>query len=286
MPEAIASRIVWNRVGGPINEVGVLLEVAASIGLIEATPDGIGRLPHGTRARERIRAGDVGAIGLHVLRSGAMADQARRLVEGAVLDPVTDCFRCPRELRRDASQLIAILRLLDEIPSTGELLLTRATYERIGAVWVFMETTEHLPPWLQERQAVGRLAELYSWNRERLRSGDPSKVGWVSLDDDGLGYDIENRNVSPARCIEVKGSRGRDVQFSMSTNEMTKAELLAEQYEIHFWGRLSLKADREQQYEDLVASGFPLIIRNPFAEFNLGGWSVEPDGWRVVKIDD
>ena len=43
MPDAIASRIVWNRVGGPINEVGVLLEVAASIGLIEVTPDGIGR---------------------------------------------------------------------------------------------------------------------------------------------------------------------------------------------------------------------------------------------------
>ena len=45
----------------------------------------------------------------------------------------------------------------------------------------------------------------------------------------------------------------------MSTNEMNKAELLAEQYEIHFWGRLSLKADREQQYENLSPRGSRLL---------------------------
>jgi hypothetical protein len=286
MPETIASRIVWNYVGGSVAEVKMLLEVAASIGLIEMTPDGIGRLPKGTRARDRLRSGDQGIIGMHVLRSGAMADQARLLVESAVLDPSVDCFRCPAEVRRDAAQLVAILRLQDEIPPTGDLVLTRVTYERIGAVWVFMDSTEHLPPWLQERQAIGYLAELYCWNRERLCSADPSKVSWVSRDSDRFGYDIENRNTSPTRCIEVKGSRGVRIQFLMSPNEMDKARLLADRYEIHFWGHLSLTVDVQQQYENLSVAGYPVIIVNPITQFSLGGWSVEPDGWRVAREDD
>ena len=276
-------RIVWNRVGGPTDEVAALLEVAASIGLVEMTADGVGRLPRGTRARERLRAGEQAVIGLHVLRSGALADQARRLVETAIFDPKAECFRCPAEVRRDAAQLVAILRLQDEISPTGELTLTRTTYERIGAVWVFMETNEHLPPWLQERQAVGHLAELYSWNRERLRSDDPSKVSWVSRDDDRLGYDIEDRNSVPARCIEVKGSRGRRVQFTMSPNEMGKARRLGARYELHFWGDLSLTADPQQQYERLLADGYPVVVADPVLEFDLGEWSIEPDGWRVSR---
>ena len=283
MPVALATRIVWNRVGGPVDEVSVLLEVAASVGLIEATAEGVGRLPAGTQARARLRAGDSATIGAHLLRSGALADQARRLIESAVLDPAMDCFRCPAAVRRDAAQLVAILRLQEEIPPHGELVLTRATYERIGAVWVFMESTEHLPPWLQERQAVGRLAELFSWNRERLLANDPSKVSWVSQDDDRLGYDIEDRNISPARCIEVKGSRSTGVQFSMSPNEMNKARSLGDRYELHFWGGLRLKGDAQQQYEERCSAGFPIVIINPVVEFNRGAWSVEPDGWRVVR---
>jgi Domain of unknown function (DUF3883) len=149
-----------------------------------------------------------------------------------------------------------------------------------------MDSAEHLPPRLQERQAIGHLAELFSWNRERLYAGDPSKVSWVSQDDDRLGYDIENRNASPTRCIEVKGSRGNRVQFFMSTNEMDKAELLADHYEIHFWGLLSLTADPQEQYESLSARGYPIVIVNPALEFARGGWSVEPDGWRVTREDD
>jgi hypothetical protein len=204
-------------------------------------------------------------------------------VESIEYDPGSDCFRCPLLVRREIPQLVAILRLREEVVVGGSILLSRAMYEEVGAVWVFMEAAEHLPPWLRERQQVGHLAELFSWNHERLHAADPSKVRWVSKDDDSLGYDIEDLNPVPQRRIEVKGSRGPRVQFTMSPNEMTKARRHGNCYEIHFWGQLNLAADPQSHYKESVASGYPIVIVDPVAEFDLGDWSMEPDGWRISK---
>ena len=276
-----AQKIVWDHVGGPVDEAYQLLEAAIVIGLIEATPDGIGRSPRGTRTRESLRDGDRSAAALVLLRAGALADQARRLVECAVLDAAGDCFRCPMELRRGAPQLLAILELEEEIFFSGEIVLSRRLYELVGAVWVFMEPAEQLPPWLDERRRVGHLAELFSGNRERGAAADPSRVSWVSRDDDSLGYDIEDLNAAPSRCIEVKGSRGTGVQFNMSSNEMTQARRLAERYEIQFWGRLDLDADPAALYASLVNAGYPLVVIDPVAEFDVGGWAFEVERWRI-----
>lgn len=284
VPTHSAVQIVWNHVGGPVDEVGHLLDEATACGLIESTPEGVGRTAAGTRARNQLREGDPSSIASRILRSGALADQARRLVQNIEYDPGTDCFRCPLSVRREIPQLIAILRLKEEVVVGESILLTRAMYEEVGAVWVFMEAAEHLPPWLRERQLVGHLAELFSWNHERLHVADPSKVKWVSKDDDSLGYDIEDLNPAQRRRIEVKGSRGPDVQFIMSPNEMAKARRHGDCYEIHFWGQLNVAADPQSHYAASVAAGYPVVIVDPAVEFDLGGWSLEPDGWRISMI--
>jgi hypothetical protein len=284
LPLDVAARIVWNHIGGPVDEVNLLLGEATAIGLLESVAEGIGRTPLGTRTRNSLRAGDGYAVGQLVLRSGYLADQARRLVESAVFDPVADCFRCHSELRREAPQLLAILGLRERVIVGGEIRLSRQLYEQVGTVWAFMEQSEQLPPWLKERQLVGHLAELFSWNFERIRADDPSRVGWVSQDDDSLGYDIEDHNASPSRCIEVKGSRGPSVQFIMSPNEMRKARILGSRYEIHFWGQLDLSQNPETHYDALVGAGYPITIRDPVVEFDLAGWQLEPESWRITQL--
>lgn len=278
-----AQKMVWDHVGGPVDEAQELLEAAIVIGLVDATPDGVGRSPSGTRTRQRLRDGDRAAAALALMRAGALADQARRLVECAILDVAADHFRCPLELRRGAPQLLAMLELEEEIFVGGEIVLSRRLYELVGAVWVFMEPAEQLPPWLDERRRVGHLGELFSWNRERGAAADPFRVSWVSRDDDSLGYDIEDLNAGPSRCIEVKGSRGTVVQFNMSSNEMKQARRLGARYEIQFWGELDLEADPAAQYASLILAGYPLVILDPVAEFDVGGWVFEVERWRIWK---
>ncbi len=278
---ASAERIVWDRVGGPVDEASHLLEAAIVARLVEATPEGVGRTPLGTRTRQRLRDGDRAAAGLALLRAGVMAEQARRLVESAVHDHAAGCFRCPLDLRRDAPQLLAILALEEEIYVDRDIVLSRRLYEHVGAVWVFLEPAEQLPPWLDERRRVGHLAELYTWNRERASAPDPSRVSWVSRDDDSLGYDVEDLNPPESRCIEVKGSRGSAVQFHLSAGEMKAARRLDGRYEIQIWGQLDLAADPAAQYASLTAAGYPLVIHDPVLQFDSGGWGFEVERWRV-----
>lgn len=146
-----------------------------------------------------------------------------------------------------------------------------------------MEPAEHLPPWLREKQQVGHLAELFTWNHERLLAVDPSRVRWVSQDA-SLGYDIEDLNASPSRRIEVKGSRGSDVSFIMSPNEISKARRYDDSYELHFWGQLNLAVRSRRALSDEVAAGYTLIVVDPVAEFDLGGWTMEPDGWWIAQV--
>jgi hypothetical protein len=70
----------------------------------------------------------------------------------------------------------------------------------------------------------------------------------------------------------------------MSPNEMNKARVLGASYEIHFWGELNLALDPQTHYLDQVALGYPIVISDPTVEFDLGGWSLEPDGWRISKV--
>jgi hypothetical protein len=279
-------RLLFRAIGGTFEELDILLETAASIGLIEIVDGSVGRLPAGTSVKNRRRDGNRAALPQHVLDSGVLARQARLLVDSATLHEKDDCFICPHSVRRDAAQIIEILRLEEQVVTPTGIRLSRQLYDRIGAVWVFMEPSEQLPPWLEERQRVGRLAELFTWHRERTRAADPSKVTWVSLDSDRFGYDVEDRNVSPPRRIEVKGSRSPNVSFFITSNEMDQINNHGENYEIHFWGPIDLAKNRRTLYDALQSAGHPMVIVDPAREFlDRAAWEVRPSQFHVTLLD-
>lgn len=130
-------------------------------------------------------------------------------------------------------------------------------------------------------KSIGNRGELYSWQRERLSATNPSSIAWVALDDDNLGYDIEDRDARPHRRIEVKGSGGRLVRFFLSDNEWRKAHDDPQLYEIHFWGGIDLNRPVAEEYQALRAEGYPLVFADLPALLARGALDATPDRWRV-----
>lgn len=127
-------------------------------------------------------------------------------------------------------------------------------------------TEKDLERHLQERREVGALAErlAFAFECDRLRDlrydVEAACVRPVSSLKTAAGYDIESfdggsGNVHYDRFIEVKGSRGVDVQFIWSENEMRIARRLASQYWIYFLGGLDTVAG--------AARNRPLMFQNP-----------------------
>ena len=69
----------------------------------------------------------------------------------------------------------------------------------------------------------------------------------------------------------------------MSPNEMNKARQLGQRYEVQYWGGVDLAVDPKRQYDTLVAAGYPIVIVDPVVVFDVEGWTIEPDGWRISK---
>jgi hypothetical protein len=136
----------------------------------------------------------------------------------------------------------------------------------------------------EARQEVGDRAEAYSYRLEQETARDPSRVQWVALDDDSLGYDIRSAATSPERCIEVKGSQGRDVRFFLSSNEWDVGHNLGDAYEVHFWGGISLTRPRPDEYRYLRAEGYPLVFRNLAKALKSGDLIGAPSQYRITKV--
>ena len=81
------------------------------------------------------------------------------------------------------------------------------------------------PRGLDRKKAIGDRGEFYSHRLETMSAEDPTKIRWVARDDDGLGYDIEDRNATPRRRIEVKASAGDDLRFILSAREWREAHI-------------------------------------------------------------
>jgi hypothetical protein len=120
------------------------------------------------------------------------------------------------------------------------------------------------------KDEIGVRAELYSFQYERERAADPTKVNWVAREDDSLGYDLLDLNPRPQRLIEVKGSGARTLRFYVSDNELRVAEENPQSYEIHFWGGIDTQRQRPQEYKLLREQGFPELIMDVFAAIRDG----------------
>ena len=178
---------------------------------------------------------------------------------------------------------------MPDVVLTGQLVIGEATALELDSVW------NEVPPDMRtnwsdidnKRRVVGERAEHYSMQFERTREvGAIDRIVWVSRDDDGLGYDIEVKDVDShkkPRLVEVKGTSGRSVQFFLSSNEYDISTTAGENYEVQFWGNIDLARAPMEEYEVLRATGYPITIVNPAQRLGQKPWSIETSQYKVTR---
>jgi hypothetical protein len=159
-------------------------------------------------------------------------------------------------------QLGFLRRDEDTIEIEARYVTTVAAFLEEGAGW----TEEQAEEYFREKREIGTLAEelIVRHEMERLRdAGHPVEaqcVRRISLIRVNAGYDIESfnglaRDMNFDRFIEVKGSRGADVRFLWTENEIKVAQKLREKYWIYFQGGVIL--------ENRIAKNLPLLFQDP-----------------------
>lgn len=277
------SRIGWLTGGGPYDEIAELLSLLARLGLVVLEEHTVRRTSAGNRVMRAARQGDLCALGEVLIRSGTFHDQARLLIGAATRDADGN-LRCGAEqARKCAPQLLGVLSSWPGIRLRPSVFIPAALAKELNAIWALLPPEPEVPPWEAERKAVGNRAETYSHQLELERIGDASKLLWVARDDDGLGWDIEDRSLSPFRCIEVKGRRDANLVFYLSETEWSKAREVGPRYEVHFWGRIDLCRDAAEEYGLLRAAGYPTIVHDLAAQVQAGIWTMTPVKWRVER---
>jgi len=268
VPEQRVIRVVWNRCDGPLDDVQHLIDVLLGAGLLErrGTLASLTSRGRGVATQDHQHGGRLLARSL--IDTGFFRNQARRLLASGEISEGGG-FTCRRALAlNSAAQLTGVLRSWREITLDSHLRVPATLVRELLTTWSLQPIPG--PPDEETRHEVGDRAEAYSYRWEQEKAGDPSRVHWVALDDDSLGYDIRNTEGSPERCIEVKGSQGNDLRFFLSSNEWRIGHELGDAYEIHFWGGISLARQRLEEYGALRATGYPLVFRNLGRTLTLG----------------
>ena len=195
-----------------------------------------------------------------LIDAGYFRNQTRRLLAFGEFSEGGDLV-CRRASAVDAAaQLTGVLRTWREVTLDSHLRVPADLVRELLATWSLQPIPRS--PNDEIRKEIGDRAEAYSYRREQAGAKDPSRVKWVALDDDSLGYDILNAESSPERHIEVKGSQGNNIRFYLSSNEWKVGQGLGDAYEIHFWGGISLTRRRIVEYGALTEAGYPLVFRD------------------------
>ena len=159
-------------------------------------------------------------------------------------------------------QLGFLRRDEDAIEVEERYVSTVAAFLEEGAGW----TEEQAEEYFREKREIGTLAEelIVTHEMERLRGAghvvESQCVRRISLLRVNAGYDIESfngvaRDMNFDRFIEVKGSRGIDVRFLWTENEIKIAKKLRDKYWIYFQGGIVLGNKN--------AKNLPLFFQDP-----------------------
>lgn len=273
--------LLWRKCGGPLPEIRFLIDVLIELKVVRTSGQGLARTQTGHKIAKAIRSRNQDLLALTLIRAGYFHDQARVLLESGEIDADGN-LRCSSRLARTgAPQLLGILENWDEVQLFPAVFVPDRILQELNSVWALLPPPIALPRWAAERKEVGNRAEMYTVQYERTKVGAAS-VFWVARDSDSLGWDVEDRSVSPHRCIEVKGRRGADVVFYLSENEWNKAQALGAKYEVQFWGGIDLTMDPAVEYSSLRASGYPMIISN-LAEQLRQSWQAVAVNWRITR---
>lgn len=277
-----AIRTIWATCGGPYDEIRSLFQMLQELGLISVQDASVRRSRSGDRVAKAIKIGDMRPLGLILIRIGCFHDQARILIECGRFDGNGNLVCPTKAVKVGAAQLLGILQWWQEVKIAPSVLIPKELVTELNTVWALLPPPTVVPAWAVERKAIGDRAEMYSLQCERTKVADPSQIHWVARDSDSLGWDIEDRFTVPTRCVEVKGRRDHDVLFFLSENEWAKAQEKGQSYEIHFWGGIDLARDPAVEYAELMALGYPLVIRDLPAQVAVGGWEATAVRWRIT----
>jgi hypothetical protein len=273
-------KLIWHKCGGPLSEIPQLIEILVELKFALHNGETLIRTTAGNRAAKAIRARDDKLLALTLIRAGYFYDQARILLECGRIDESGNLHCETRIARSGAAQLLAILANWSDIQLLPEVFIPETLLQELNTVWALLPPTIELPKWAAERKAIGDRAEMYTVQYERTQVG-AGYIFWVSRDSDSLGWDVEDRSVTPHRCIEVKGRRESDIVFYLSDNEWNKAHELGSKYEVQFWGGIDLAVEPTIEYTNLRASGYPIII-NDLAAGVGKDWQAVAVRWRIT----
>ena len=238
----------------PPTEIPGLVHVLALLGLLHVDSDRYYLSRKGRRAATLSEARCRIELAELLIQSGLMHDQVRQVIEASTIDQ--EGMACSRvgQLQHSAPQLLGLLRAWPEIVGPSFVRIPAELFASIDAPWSLVPTAKEKE---DTKEAVGYRAEAYSFHLLRLESMLPSSIVWVSRDDQGLGYDIEDRSAGAVHRVEVKGSQGKEVRFLLTAHEHNVAYQDPSSYEVHFWGEIDLNRSPDVEFSTLRERGFP-----------------------------
>ena len=248
-------RTLRPQIDSPPAEIPQLVQILARLGFLHVDSERYHLSKRGRRAitlsEDRARK----ELAELLIQSGLLHEQVRQVIQVSIIDHEGMALSKVAQLRRSAPQLLGLLRAWPNVVGPSYVRIPPDLFDLIDAPWSLVPS-----PGGQEatREAVGLRAEGYSFYLLRLESACPTSVVWVSRDDQSLGYDIEDGSAGCVHRIEVKGSRGRDVRFSLTANEHDVAHRDPSSYEVHYWGEINLSRSPAVEFKTLRERGFPL----------------------------
>ena len=278
-----ATRQAWRVCGGPLGEMADYLRLLVEHDLIRLHNGAYFRTSGGNRVTRALRKGDRTVLALTLIHAGCFHDQARRLIERGKNDAQMRLVVARREAIVCAPQLVSLLEVWNDVEVRPQVVIPSQLVTELETAWALRAPETEIPEWQRQRKAVGDRAELYTFQFERARAVDRNRIHWVSRDSDDLGWDVEDRSSSPARRIEVKGSRERREMFFLSENEWNRAREHGDKYCVHFWGAIDLGRDVSLEYSALRAEGYPVEIPNPVKAIDDGAWVATATRWRIER---
>ncbi len=265
-------------IDGPRDEHSSLLWLLGQLGLLHEQGRRLWLSKEGQRAKglnsEKARR----ELAQALLTGGYLHSQVRRVIEACTIDEAGNAQARVSTLRHAAPQVLGLLRAWPGAVGASIVVIPSTLYTDLDTPWSLIP----LPtPDEGAKKAIGSRGEAYSYHL--LRQGStPSAIRWVALDDDALGYDIEDRTLGLTR-IEVKASHQDEVRFFLTENEHRVAHADPSTYVVHFWGHINLRKQPDAEYLALRKLGYPVVFQNLAAHLDDERLVAVPTRYRVTE---
>lgn len=265
-------------VDGPRDEHASLLWLLGQLGLIHVQGTNLWLSKAGQRAKSLSSQNARRELAQALLTGGHLHTQVRRVIEACTVDDEGNAHVRVSTLRHAAPQVLGLLRAWPGAVGASTVVIPSALYSNLETPWSLIP----LPtPDDGAKKAIGSRGEAYSYHY--LRQGPmPSAISWVALDDDALGYDIEDRSQGLMR-VEVKASQQDVIRFILTENEHKVAHSDPSAYVVHFWGHINLRRPPDAEYSALRQLGYPIVFQNLAAHLNDGRLVAVPTRYRVTE---